>query len=267
MPARFGDTRTSAQKEEDAKKRVYNLLTEEFQSWGALKRAAKRQGLSTATLAKHLKKFVGTGVALRNEEVVEGRRLPRTFYRITSLKPWLGDTSERDFYVAAMKTPSLSFSEEEMHAWVRMETAVKIFSYQLAAFLSLACKADNLKKAREYMESMLDVRLKDRIKDLTKIFYKYRSVGDNSVPISTFVKESLMIQAEESTQSWLFEDLNKEFEKHFRTLEIYLPDSKSTMGWIILSSESKEEALGRIKEEIEDVESSFYNPHSKRARN
>jgi len=252
MPARVGDTRTPAEKESDARKAVYNLLTEQFQSWGSLRRAAKRQGVSTATLAKHLKKFVETGISIKKEKEVKGARLPRTFYRLTSTKPILGERTERELYRLLKETPSLEFTEEEEHAWSHMETALKIFSYSLASLLHRACEVGNPEKAKKYVEYMLDIRLKDEIRDLVKIFYKYRDIKNENIPISSLVEESFMIKAEESAESWLPESLMKEFAH-------YLPTPKIMIAWITLTSKSREEVLKRIQEEIRYAQSQLSN--------
>lgn len=257
MPARIGDTRTPAQKEEYARKAVYHLLTEEFQSWGSLKRTAKVQSLSTATLAKHLKKFVETGIAIKKEEEVKGARLPRTFYRLTSTKPTYGQMTERDlYYLLKQEGPSLELSEEEEVAWDHMATGMKIFLYELAVFLNLACKVNKLEQAKESIESLLDVRLKDSIRHLVEIFYKYRKFEAHfttyDIPIAELLEESIMIEAEEAAESWIPKDMMKQYGPG-------LPHPEITIGWTLLSSSSREEALRKINEEIEEIQSQSEN--------
>lgn len=250
MPARIGDTRTPAQKEEESKKAIYRLMKEEFQSWGTLKRVARQQGMSTATLAKYLKNFVKTGIVIKKEEPSEKSRLPRTYYRLTSQKPLYGDITERAIYMALKRQPPLEFSEEEMRVWGFMGTALKIFAYELANALAVACEKEP-EQVVKFMETILDVRLKDRIRELVKIFYTYREVKNGTVPIASFVAESFMIEAEESAESWV----PKSWIKNFG----YLPEPAITIAWILLTSENQREALKKIKEEMDAVEEAISN--------
>lgn len=251
MPARIGDTRTSAQKEEESKKAIYRILTEKFQSWGTLKRVARQQRISTATLAKHLKNFVETGIALKKEEPSEKYRLPRTYYRLTSQKPQYGSITERDIYVMLKKQPPLEFSEEEERVWGYMDTALKIFAYELARTLAVACEKEP-KQAVKFVEITLDVRLKERVRELVKIFCKYREVKNETIPIASFAAESLMIEAGESAETWVPKSLIRKFGGG-------LPEPEITIAWILLTSETQEEATRKIREEIDAIQEAISN--------
>jgi len=246
MPARIGDTRTPNQKEEDSKKAIYDILSEEQQSWGALKKAAKQGGISSATLAKYLKQFAEDGIVIRHEESSAQSRLPRTYYRLTSQKPVYGKLTERDVYRMLKKAPRFEFTGEEEQAWGYMDTALKIFTYDLAYALAASSEME-IQKATKYIETIFQVRLKERLLELVRIYQKYKHVKSGTVPIASFAAESFMIAAEESAEGWVPKDWLKKFGGG-------LPEPAISISWHLLTSSSKKQALRRIEDEIDDVQ-------------
>jgi len=246
MPARIGDTRTPSQKEEESKKAVYNILSEKPQSWGALRKAAKQNGISSATLAKYLKQFAEDGIVIKDEESSTHSKLPRTHYRLTSQKPVYGNLTERDVYLMIKKAPRIQFTEEEEQAWGYMDTALKIFAYDLARALASSSEM-NIHKAMKYIETIFKVRLKENLLELVKVYQKYKHVKSRTVPIASFAAESFMIAAEESAENWIPKDWLKKFGGG-------LPEPAISIAWHLLTSSSKRQALKRIEDEIEDVQ-------------
>jgi DNA-binding HxlR family transcriptional regulator len=246
MPARTGDTRTPDKKEQDSKKAIYDMLTEEQQSWGTLRKVAKQKGISSATLAKYLRLFEEDGIVIRNEEATAQSKLPRTYYRLTSQKPAYGKMTERDLYVLMKKAPKIQFSEEEEQAWGYMDTAVKIFAYDLAYALASSSEME-ISKATKYIETIFQVRLKERLLELVKIFQKYRQVKSGTVPIASFAAESFMIAAEESAENWVPKDWLEKFGGG-------LPEPAISIAWHLLTSRSEKQALRRIEDEIDGVQ-------------
>lgn len=246
MPARIGDTRTSNQKEEDSKKAVYNILSEEPQGWGVLKKAAKQSGISSATLAKYLKQFTEDGIVIKNEESSAQSKLPRTYYRLTSQKPFYGNLTERDVYALLKKEPGIQFTEEEEQAWGYFDTALKIFAYDLAYALASSSQME-IDKASKYIETIFQVRLKKRLMELVKIYQKYKYVKSGTVPIASFAAESFMILAEESAESWIPKDWLKKFGGG-------LPEPAISIAWHLLTSRNEKEAMRRIESEIDEVQ-------------
>lgn len=253
MPAHIGDTRTPKQKEDQAKKKVYELLTESFQSWGNLRRAAKAEGLSSATLLKYLKQFRNEGIVIKREEPVEGKKIGKALYRLASTEPFLGFISEKEFYSFINDGKTIEFSPEEDDAWEKMDLAIKIFSHMLARQLDQACRSETLQKAEQRIESVVDILLKEKIVDLVRVFFRYKSVEGKWSPMSGFVAESLMIDANESAEK-CFDDIhNSELRKSLSILDKYHPEGMTLGLWMILTSKTKEEAIQRMKEEIESI--------------
>jgi len=247
MPARIGDTRTPNQKEHDSKKAIYDILSEEQQSWGTLRKVAKQRGISSATLTKYLKQFTEEGIVIKHEEPSDHSRLPKTYYRLTSQKPVYGKMTEREVYILLKKTPSIQFTQEEELAWGSMDTAVKIFAFDLAYALASSSQMET-HKASKYIETIFQVRLKERLLELVKIFQKYKHVKSGTVPIASFAAESFMIAAEESAENWVPEDWLKKFGGGFA----YEP--AISIAWHLLTSRSEEEASRRIEAEIDEVQ-------------
>jgi DNA-binding MarR family transcriptional regulator len=247
MPARIGDTRTPDKKEQDSKKAIYDMLTEEQQSWGTLGKVAKQKGISSATLTKYLKQFAEEGIVIKHEEPSDRSRLPRTYYRLTSQKPVYGKMTEREVYILLKKAPSIQFTEEEELAWGYMDTAVKIFAYDLAYALASSSQME-IHKATKYIETIFQVRLKESLLALVRIFQRYKHVKSGTVPIASFAAESFMIAAEESAENWVPKDWLEKFGGGLP------PEPAISIAWHLLTSRSEKEALRRIEEEIDEVQ-------------
>jgi biotin operon repressor len=247
MPARIGDTRTPNQKEEDSKKAVYNILSEEPQGWGVLKKAANKSGISSATLAKYLKQFKEEGIVIKKqEEPGPQSKLPRTYYRLSSLRPFYGNMTERDIYTLAKTAPRIQFTEEEEQAWAHMDTALKVFAYDLAYVLAASSEME-LSKASKYAETIFHVRLKEKLLEIVKIYQKYKHVKNGTVPIASFAAESFMILAEESAESWVPKDWLKRYGGGLLEPEI-------TIAWHLLTSRNEKEAKREIEKEIDEMQ-------------
>jgi DNA-binding HxlR family transcriptional regulator len=256
MPARIGDTRTPNQKEEDSKKAIYNILSQEPQSWGALRRTAKQRGISSATLAKYLKQFAEDGIVIKNEESNSQSKLPRTQYRLTSQKPVLGNLTERDLYIMLKTEPGIQFTKEEEQAWGYMDTALKILAYDLANALASSSQME-MDKALKYIETIFQVRLKERLLKIVKIYQKYKNIKSGTVPIASFVAESFMILTEESAESWVPKDWLK---KHGGGL----PEPAISIAWHLLTSRNEKEATRRIESEIDEVQRAIVSSYKEK---
>jgi hypothetical protein len=255
VPGRIGDTRTSSQKEEESKKSVYNLLTEEPQSWGALKKASKPTGISTATLAKYLKQFTEEGIVVRNEENSTNSKLSKTYYCLVSQKPFYGNLTEKEMYDILKATPGIQFSEEEDQAWGDMATALKIFTYYLAEVLASSSQMDN-ESASKYIETMLQVRLKERLFKVMKVYQKYKDVKNGIVPIASFAAESFMIEAGESAEKRVPKDLLKKYRG-------CLPEPETSIAWHLLTSRNEKEAIKKIENEIDEIQQAIADSYRK----
>ena len=253
MPARIGDTRTSRQKIEESKKAVYSILSEEPQSWGTLRRTAERKGISSSTLAKYLKQFAEEGIVIKKEESESNSKLPRTYYRLTSQKPFYGDLSERDIQVFLKTTRGIQFTQEEEQAWGFMDTALKIFTYFLAEVLASSSHMDK-EKAFRYVDTMLQVRLKEKLMEVVKVYQKYKHVKNGTVPIASFAGESFMIQAEESAETWVPKDLVKKYGGGLLNAEI-------SIAWSLLTSSSETEAVKKIEDEIDEIQQALVDSY------
>lgn len=255
VPGRIGDTRTSIQKEEESKKSVYNILSEEPQSWGALKKASRPTGISTATLAKYLKQFTDEGVVVKNEESSTHSKLSKTYYRLVSQKPFYGNLTEKEMYDLLKATPGIQFSEEEEQAWGYMDTALKLFTYNLAEVLASTSQMDN-ESASKYMETMLQVRLKEQLIKVMEVYQKYKHVKKGTVPIASFAAESFMIEAAESAQQWVPKDLLKRYQGG-------LPEPTISIAWHLLTSRNEKEAIKKIENEIDEMQQALADSYKK----
>jgi DNA-binding HxlR family transcriptional regulator len=255
MPARIGDTRTSHQKVEDAKKAIYSLLSVDQQSWGTLRKTAKLKGISSSTLAKYLKQFTEEGIVVKREESESNSKLPRTYYRLTSQKPFFGNLTERDIQVFLKTTPGIQFTEEEDQAWTYMDTALKIFTYFLAEVLASSSKMDK-EKASRYIDTMLQVRLKEELMEVMKVYQKYKHIKNGTIPMSSFAAESFMIQAEESAETWVSKKLLKKYGGG-------LPNAEISIAWSLLTSSSEKEAVKKIEKEIDEIQQALADSYKK----
>jgi hypothetical protein len=246
MPARIGDTRTSSRKEEESKRSIYNLLSEEPQGWGALRNASKRSGISSATLAKYLKQFTKEGLVVKNEEPNTNSKLSKTYYRLVSQKPFHGNLTERDMFDILEATPGVQFSEEEEQAWGYMDTALKIFTYNLSEVLASSSQMDN-EKAVKYIETMLQVKLKEQLMRVVKVYQKYKDIKSGSVPMASFAAESFMINAGESAEKWVPNDLLN----RYRGAPI---EPEISIAWNLLTSRNEKEAIKKIEKEIDEIQ-------------
>lgn len=246
VPARIHDIRTPAEKEEDSKKAVYNLLSNEFQNWGTLERKAREFNISKATLSKHLKNFVALGMVIKEEgERVDNRR-PRQLYRLTSTTPIFDKITERGIHIYLNKHSS-TFNEGHARVLDQMELAVNVFSYELAIALNQSCGGTSEHKAEKYLMNLLDVKLKDKLRDIMKVFYKFRKVEHDAIPIQDYLSDYFLIRLEDSIQNLLPKDL---LEKSNRYLD------NSEVAWILLTRRNPQKELNSIIDDFENYDGS-----------
>jgi hypothetical protein len=252
MPARIGDIRTPSQKEAESKKAVYGLLTDEPQSWGILRRASDKLGISSATLSKYLKQFIEEGIVVKSEEDRNEKsvnlklKISRTYYRLTLQKAINGGLTEREMYAFLKHTKGIEFSKEEDAAWSYMDTALKIFTWSLARVLTNSSHMD-VDRASRYVQTMLQVSLKEELDEVVKIYQKCKNVKNGSMHMADFAAESFMILAEESAEAWIPEDIRKKYGGR-------LPEPEISIAWALLTSKDEREAIGKIEKEIDDLQ-------------
>lgn len=214
----WGDTRTPAQKEQEAKQRVYSLLPEDGSpiSWGDLKRKAEKLStkykLSPATLSKHLKTFVKNGLVNKKKMKDQiSKRLPKTMYSLVRLtekqKRWLEEAHKRG------EEWKKRWTTEHSDATKKLATEYNLFAAHLTNVVIDACNENTLDKAHKYVNLMLEISLIPHVLSITDSSYRFRNLKFDGYPILSMVMDSFRLKAEEiikedtSLIAWLNEQL------------------------------------------------------------
>lgn len=243
------DTRTPAEKERIAKIAVYELLPEDcsFISWGDLRRKANqapRSRPSSATLAKHLAKFVEVGEVIREEREIEKnvkRRgpTPKIFYRRAT-------GSEKTLFRMIPKKKK-KWNEKQERIWNELILDFSLFVRHFGYVIDGACERKTVEEAEKYLDLMLDLRLHRHVHDLAKLCYKHRNVKYDDIRILNYVIDKFLIEAEETAEKWLTSHCPDWAKPYIK----YVPAALLAS---ILASNEKDEAQKQIENFIRETQ-------------
>jgi DNA-binding HxlR family transcriptional regulator len=233
--------RTPGETENIAKQNVYNLLPKDGKpiKWGELKKRAKEQypHLSSATLSKHLKRFVSTGTVIREKSKTPSKYgLPEVYYRLKT-------NFEQSMMQKIATEMEKEWSTEEEKALDEIRIVFSLLIRHLGLVITEACKRETAGAAVEYVDLMIDVEMQKHIHEITKFCHKLRNTSHDGIPVLYYEIDGYLTEAEETAKKWL----TNHCPEWARPLSRYVPPE--LFANILLLNE-KEEALKEIRKFI-----------------